>query len=148
MNKGCLIVMAVFISLLFWGGEYIYRVFHHGELANKPFYVVLQAFSERTEYNPPVTLDKVIVPLFFKQEIKYKEKFFDILGIPTKDDKSPYFWIITNTHEDAEPPDYVFSINAGAQFYLPCGYLDELDKDENIDSVVRDFLSIRCVKDE
>lgn len=148
MSKGCLIVLVVFISLLLLGGMYIYRIFHNGELANKPFYVALQSFAERSEYNPPITISKEIAPIFVRQGIKYKSRYFDLLGIATKDEQSPYFWIVTNTHENAEPPDYVFSINAGAQFYLYCSYLDKLEKAEKIDIVVRNFLKRHCIKDE
>ncbi|AUO66528.1 hypothetical protein WM46_18260 [Citrobacter freundii complex sp. CFNIH2] len=148
MNKRYLVVLIMFIvSLLFLGGL-IYRIFTHGELANKPFYVLLQGFAERSEYNSPFTLNKEIVPVFIKQAINYKGQSYDILGISTKNEKSPYFWIITNTHENAEPPDYVFSISEGTQFYLSCNYLDRLEKKERIDNMVSEFLRKHCINDE
>ncbi len=138
----------MFVSLLILGGGYTYRIFHHGELANKPFYVALQSFAERGEYNPPATINKEIVPLFVRQGIKYKGQSFDLLGIATKDEQSPYFWIVTNTHENTEPPDHVFSISSGAKFYLYCRDLDKLEKEEKIDINVKYFLKKKCITDE
>lgn len=96
MSKGCLVVMAVFISLLLWGGEYVYRIFHHGELANRPVWALIQGFAAKEEYMPPHTLEMKIGPIFVKDAIKYKNKTDDLLAMPSKNVKFPYFWIITN----------------------------------------------------
>lgn len=99
-------------------GVYIYRIFHHGELANKPIWALMQSFSAKEEYTPPHTLTIKIKPVFVKNAIKYKKKHYDLLGIPTRNFKFPYYWIITNIHidNDISLPMRVFTMADGDAF--------------------------------
>lgn len=145
MSKICVIISFV---IFMTGCFYIYYIFFDGELANKSFYVALQGFSEQVEYNPPLTLNKKTTPLFIKGAILFKGTSYDVLGIPTKHEKFPYFWIVTNAHDNSSPPDYIFSITAGDQFFLSCNYFEHLNHNEKIDDVVRRFLSETCEVNE
>lgn len=148
MTKGCLVAILIILAFIISGGAYIYRVFIYGELANKPFYVCLQGFAERREYNPPLTENKKVTPIFVKGGIVYNDKEYDLLGIPTKDKMFPYFWIVTNIpNRDISNSDHVFSINAGSKFYLSCDFLDKLEKKEEVIDVVKKYLRSRCMDD-
>lgn len=141
MSKNYVIV---FLAILMAGCSYIYYMFFYGELVNKSFYVALQGFAEQVEYNPPLTLNKDITPLFIKDAMLFKGVSYDMLGIPTKHEKFPYFWVVTNAHDNSSPPDYIFSITAGDQFFLPCDYFEHLNKNVRMDNIVKIFLREHC----
>lgn len=146
MNKGYLIANVILSVFLIWEA-YIYRMFNYGELTNKPFYVALQGFEEKNRLTIS-TSNKDIVTTFIKNGITHKGKAYDLLGIPTRDRKFPYFWVVTNIEDkDVSSPYHVFYIPAGKEFYLPCSYLDQLEKEEEIISMVKDFLRARCIKE-
>jgi hypothetical protein len=140
---------SLLVGLFILLGMYVYRIFHHGELANKPIWALMQSFAAKEEYTPPHTLGVKIEPVFVKDAIKYK-KTYDLLGIPTKNVQFPYYWIITNTHidNDTSLPMRVFTMADGDVFYLPCDYLDNLSSKEKIDIIAYEFLRERCIKGE
>lgn len=138
----------VFIALFLWLGGYIYYIFNYGELANKPFYVELQGFATKTNKNHSMISKGKVTPVFIKEGIIFQHQGYDMLGIPTKDKDFPYFWIVTNAHDDSAPPDYVFSITEGDKFYLPCNYLQNLARLQKIDDLVYDFLQKRCIDEK
>lgn len=149
MRKNHIIIPILLTGLLLLFGVYIYRIFHHGELANKPIWALMQSFAAKEEYTPPHTLGVKIEPVFVKNAIKYDNKFYDLLGIPTRNVKFPYYWIASNIHidNDVSLPMRIFIMADGDVFYLPCDYLDNLSSKEEIDSVANKFLRERCIKD-
>lgn len=147
MSKKYIAIVMLLVGMFVLTGIYFYRMFHHGELANKPIWALMQSFAAKEQYTPPHTLTIKIEPVFFQKAIKYKNNTYDLLGIPTRNVKFPYYWIITNTHvdDDNSLPMRVFTMADGEIFYLPCDYLDNLSSKEEIDSVVHEFLSKRCI---
>lgn len=148
MSKKHMSIAILLAGTLILSGIYIYRMFHHGELANKPIWALMQSFAAKKEYTPSHTRGIEIEPLFVKDGITYKNKFYDLLGIPTRNVNLPYYWIITNIHidNDISLPTRVFTMADADVFYLPCDYLDNLSSKEEIDSVVHEFLRKRCIQ--
>ncbi|EQA0456765.1 hypothetical protein FZN26_25315 [Escherichia coli] len=147
MSKNCLMVL-VCLGLIFFLGVYFYRIFHHGELANKPIWALMQSFAEKEEYTSHRIIGKEVKPTFVKGAIEYNNKAYDLLGIPTKNVRFPYYWIITNAHVDNDKslPMRIFIMADGNDFYLSCDYVDDLVLKEKIDVVASNFLKTRCTK--
>ncbi|HGG5532631.1 TPA: hypothetical protein ACJG01_004712 [Salmonella enterica subsp. salamae serovar 21:z10:[z6]] len=134
----------ILLVIIIYGLRYF---FTHGELGGKPIYANLQAISEESRYNPPYTMNNPAPPVFIRKAFKYFYSGYDVLGIPTGDSLSPYFWIVTNTHANNDPssPEDVCYVTSGRGFKLSCGYLNALIEKDNIDLVVEEFLKNRCV---
>lgn len=72
MSKNNIVMPFLLAGLFILLGMYVYRIFHHGELANKPIWALMQSFAAKEEYTPPHTLGVKIEPVFVKDAIKYK----------------------------------------------------------------------------
>lgn len=82
MSKNCLMVL-VCLGLIFFRSVCL-SDFHHGELANKPIWALMQSFAEKEEYTSHRIIGKEVKPTFVKGAIEYNNKAYDLLGIPTK----------------------------------------------------------------
>ncbi|EBH9039573.1 TPA: hypothetical protein N2G15_003886 [Salmonella enterica] len=146
-NRKFIFFACLLLILIAWGGAKLHYLFTHGELGGKPLYANLQAISERAEFMPPKTSNEKIEPVFIKNAFEYSFTKYDVLGIPTGDILTPYFFVITNTHSDDNfsSPRYIYSVASNGDFRLSCGYLDGLLKKERIDTIVSEFLKSKCI---
>jgi hypothetical protein len=116
-------------------------MFTHGELGNKEIYGAMQglevSYRNKNNHHQPIFLRKNIL-------LSGKRKL-DLLGMPSDDENFPYFWVVTNAHVDNDitVPEKVYEMGQG-NFYLTCSHLDGLNKKENIDKVVYNYLKKQC----
>lgn len=73
MSKIHISILILLAGMLILSVGYVCRIFHHGELANKPIWAAMQSFAAKEEFNPPYTRNMKIEPVFFKGVIKYKK---------------------------------------------------------------------------
>ncbi|MFJ2975718.1 hypothetical protein ACIPDS_13800 [Kluyvera sp. NPDC087067] len=123
---------------------HLHYMFTHGELGGKAIYANLQAISESQTSNPNAASQQS--PLFIKDAFHYLFLKYDVLGIPTGESSSPYFLIVTNTHTDNNPatPNGIYYLTHSRSDKISCNYLDNLNKKEDIDPIVNQFLKNKC----
>lgn len=88
----------IMMKYLFMLIVFLFLIYHSILIDPKPIFAKLQDIAEREEYNHPYLDNKKVELVFLKKQFTYKDKYYDVLGIPIENKKFPYFWLVTNHH--------------------------------------------------
>lgn len=114
---------------------YCFYVLPRGELGQGEKWRVLQ-YNELAHRQSPGAYLPILVP-------RSRELTYSSLGIPTKDKKIPFVWILLDdTNDDFYGPIKILPKNIA--WTVECSFVDELPKRINVAAAVLGFLRKKC----
>ncbi|QOK92746.1 hypothetical protein HF908_15525 [Ralstonia pseudosolanacearum] len=112
-----------------------YRFLSQGEFGEKPIYAAMQALElENRSSKTPGT------PIFIEDA---KESGYAMLGMPSKDEKHPYVWIVLNR---ISWDGSLMEIPENSQVEVSCDFIENLARKTEINSDVLRHLKAICRK--
>ena len=134
--KNIFLIVGFFIVFLF-GYYYFFIVMPNGELGQKERWAILQSTELQHRGDPDVK-----TPLFLERVFGSE---YNVLGIPTNDNRFPRAWIIVNKKFGEGKVNVLQEKNQA--LFITCSYVSALDSQTRIEPTVLAFLSSICASD-
>lgn len=135
-SKKTLYYLSVIAIVTSIGYYYLFFVIPNGELGQKEKWATLQSaeikYRNYYDAHSPVLLEK------------YLGTKYDLLGIPTNDDRYPRAWLILNKKFGVNKVNVL--IGNEQQMFIGCSFVQGLENKTEIDASVLTFLNGICLK--
>jgi hypothetical protein len=129
IQRVSILLGAVLLALV---GAYSWYIFHHGELADKPYWAALQSVEYKNRPNRDAR------PLL---EMNVDGAGSDAVGVPGGDSAGTRVWVMLNV---ADSEGDSMALPRGVALNGGCGQLERMVKGREVLPVVRKFLFKGC----
>ena len=129
IQRVSILLGAVLLALV---GAYFWYIFHHGELADKPYWAALQSVEYKNRSNRDVS------PLL---EMNVDGSGSDAVGVPGADSAGTRVWVMLNVADSEGDP---MVLPQGVAINVGCGQLERMVKGREVLPAVRKVLFGGC----
>jgi len=126
---------ALVLGILTGGAYYAFRILPRGELGQGEKWRVLQ-FVELSHRKDSQATEPIVVS-------RSADLTYSSLGLPTKNERYPFVWILLDDEEESDEP--VKMIPKNVPFQVDCSFVEDLRKKVQVAMPVQKYLQPNCM---